>query len=533
MHKNIVIILVSVLVVGGLVLCLGRIWPQPPAREAGQEIYRQIEQARHQWRQARDLLAVPVYEGPTETDEITPLPDAVNPKVWTVIEHADEALAETLRQRPEADAGTRSMGFQMLAEINKLKGAYHAERAAIARRTADADFRAADDELGSIVFGRGAVEYQQMLARNALEGVSNEEVVSIRDQTTASLQTANDSLTEIMAALDELQQGVTLRTNRINELAVEEMNLRGQSRVSSSAVESRDLLKMAHQIKAQMNELANEVDELDRTIDLARQHERLIRKEIESLNNHLAAAENTLAARRGQAQEMTAEGERIAQVVSVAEEEMIAALRELQAHCDQAREANLEALTYYGKALDNVVQALRETGGGDPVLLARKAQLLALIAKTRMTDRDLQQRLDMLAEQVAHPYGETVPSEMATELAGVRDHVADAAEEDTATVSELGEARDLLERVSSSARGGQRANYLGQLAKVYFLLYEMTGKDSDRTQGEQRLLDARGARETPLPDDPLDLIQPIGTPVEPPVEPAVETPVEPEDPAAD
>ena len=544
MYKNIVIILVSVLVAGAIVLGLGRMWPQSDATEGNREIYRRIEQAKPHLALAAKLLSGSVYrtEGGeetsplpalTEADIIEPMPDAVNPKAWQAIADADTPLSEVLADHPGADPKVRALALQTLGEINRLKGAYHAERAAIARREAGSAFGLVDDAFRTILLGQRAGERERMLAREMLEGASNEEIVRIRDEAAAARDAANARLAEIGAAVDAMSGQISSLTVRIDELAEQEAALRRDSRTSRSAVEGQRLLNDALEVKAQMDQLKNDREDKNRQVELARQDQRRVRADIESLEGRVVVAESALAERRDQSQAKSTDIQDAAQVVAAAESDLVSALEQLAAASRQAGEANSMGMGYFSEALSNAEQALGETGGGEVALLAGKARSLALVAKTRMADLALQNRLNGLAEATDRAYEGAVPAEVRTKLTALQARVGNLTEQDHTTINELRDAADLFERVAKSARREDRPDYYGQLADVYFLLHQMTGEDSDRTKGEDRLREAKSRRGELAVDDPLRRMQPAGAVARPPVgpppddEPPAEPPAEP------
>jgi len=543
-YKNIVIILVSVLVAGAIVLGLGRMWPQSDATEGNREIYRRIEQAKPHLALAAKLLSGSVYrtEGGeetsplpalTEADIIEPMPDAVNPKAWQAIADADTPLSEVLADHPGADPKVRALALQTLGEINRLKGAYHAERAAIARREAGSAFGLVDDAFRTILLGQRAGERERMLAREMLEGASNEEIVRIRDEAAAARDAANARLAEIGAAVDAMSGQISSLTVRIDELAEQEAALRRDSRTSRSAVEGQRLLNDALEVKAQMDQLKNDREDKNRQVELARQDQRRVRADIESLEGRVVVAESALAERRDQSQAKSTDIQDAAQVVAAAESDLVSALEQLAAASRQAGEANSMGMGYFSEALSNAEQALGETGGGEVALLAGKARSLALVAKTRMADLALQNRLNGLAEATDRAYEGAVPAEVRTKLTALQARVGNLTEQDHTTINELRDAADLFERVAKSARREDRPDYYGQLADVYFLLHQMTGEDSDRTKGEDRLREAKSRRGELAVDDPLRRMQPAGAVARPPVgpppddEPPAEPPAEP------
>jgi len=546
-YKNIVIILISVLVAGVVVLGLGRMWPQSDATEGNREIYRRIEQAKPHLALAAKLLSGPVYKAEgkdetpplaelTEADIIEPMPDAVNPKAWQAIADADTPLTEVLAEHPGADPKVRAVALQTLGEINRLKGAYHAERAAIARREAGVAFGLVDDALRTILLGQRAGERERMLAREMLEGASNEEIVRIRDEAAAARDAANARLAEIAAAVDALSGQINSLTVRIDELAEQEAALRRDSRTSRSAVEGQRLLNDALEIKAQIDQLKNEREDKNRQVELARQDQRRVRADIESLEARVVVAESALAERRDQSQAKRADIQDAAQVVATAESGLMSALEQLAAASQQAGEANSTAIGHFSEALSNAEQALGETGGGEVALLAGKARSLALVAKTRMADLALQSRLNGLAEAADKAYEGAVPAEVRTKLTGLQARIPNPTEQDHTTINELRDAADLFERVAKSARHEDRADYYGQLADVYFLLHQMTGEDSDRTKGEDRLREAKSRRGELAVDDPLRRMRPAGPVARPPAgppddEPSAEPPPDDEPPA--
>ena len=552
MSKNIVIILVSVLVAGGVVFSLGRIWPQSDATEGNGQIHAAIEQAKPHLARAAGLLNAPVYRTEdsddtpplaqlTEADRIVPMPGAVNPKAWTAMAEIDAPLTDVLAKHPGADPQVRALGLQMLGDINKLKGDYHAAVAAFAQRGANVELGLAEDACQIISLGTQSREHHRMLARETLEGPSSSEISRIRDEAVAARDTAGARLAEILAAIEGLTGEVDSLTARINELAEQEADLRQDSRTHASALDSQRLMNEALDVKAQIDQAKNEREDKGRQIELARQDQRLVESDLQSQTDRVAVAEAALEERRALSQAKSADIEDAAQVVSVAEGELMAAIDRLIAAGTASGEANATAIEYFLKALSNADQALKETGGGETSLLAWKAQSLALLAKTRMDDRALQVELNRLGELADKAYAGAVPAAVSAKLATLQGRIADPAAQDQTTLDELQDAADLLERVVKAARRDDRADYYGQLAGVYFLRYRMTGDDADRSKGEDRLRSAKSTHgEMPI-DDPLRRMQPVAplngaTPAEPPVEapaePAEEPPVElPAEPA--
>jgi len=532
--NNILIVLISAFAIVALIFCLAYVWPESGRHQGTRDIYNRIQQAKLLWRQAQVLLRDPVYtikplggEAPepgaedtppmrrlTATDEVLPMPDAVNPKAWQLIAHADMPLAEALAMYPQADPAMRAQALDMLAAINETKGAYHAERAAIARRQADLDFLLIDDILWSIDVGIRAMAYQEMLAHNALEGMTHDQVVSIREKTSASLEMATDELNQAKTEEQDLRQQVDQMVADKMRLAEEAEKLRNDSKnIDLPAERRRDLLTSALGIETQINEIEIELDNLARAIEFAQHRQALAQTNVDGLTRRIEQVDVVLSEHSGEAENKQSQAEIIRQDITKAQQELRATVEQLQVHCDLTRQANAEAIGFYLKALGYVDQALSEAGGDERWMQGRKGQLLAMTAKAKMDDREVQGRLDAMVKLAHLVYVQDVPQEIAGQLAQVQAYTDDPAAADSEILDKLRDAADSLER-ALPPRGPERPAYLGQLADVYFMLYQITADDSDRSKAEDRLRDARAERKEELITDPLNRIQAPPVPTE-------------------
>lgn len=523
MQKNVAIVAISAVLAGGVIFYLGHISPASDLRVGTREIYEQRAPARRQLDEAAMLMDAPVYrvEGAPETpplprlvatDRIIPESDAVNPKAWTAIESADVLLAKAMADHPDADKAVRSLGWQLLAEINKLKGGYHDERAAIARRNANAVLALVDETLETVALGRGSAELQESLVDSRLRGPGNNEVVGMRQQAADAGREAKGELARVVAAIDGLRDDIKAADVRIDGLAAEELALRQQSQAHPSAVESSALLQEVLVVVGQIDELKNVIVAKNAEILLAEQQEELLHVKVEAADGRFQAAGELLARWARHAESDTTDIQRPMKVVAAAEKRLVVALADLAATGQEASEANVEATKYFHKALANIDRALDEIGNGDMLLVATKAQLLALSGKTRMDNLILAGRVDSLVDLAAESYGEAEVSRNVSEgIAVAQASVASPDGEGEIMINELRDSVELFERVVESVSNEKQANYNGQLAVVYFMLFQNTGKETDRSNGEKRLADAKRLRGKLPINHPLGRIElPLG-----------------------